>query len=141
MNIEDRIARLERENRRLRFSIGMAFALTFVTLAVVALQSPVADAQTSRVITAEWFLIEKNGERYGSFGVNQDNNVVFEMKKRTRDGWPSIFGYVHSEGATLLVAGPLGGTAGVELGANQDGSGSATVRGPGTEKITIWTVP
>ena len=134
-----RLDRLELQNQRLRFGLIGVAALCLVSLSLWGLQPRVADAQTSRVITAEWLLIEKGGRRYASLGVNNDNNVVFELRKQTEAGCMCILGYVSDNLSTLAVFGLPGGAASAELRAEKDGAGGATIRGPGQE--TIWSAP
>ena len=133
-----RLDELTRDNRRLRLGLCLAVGVSIFSSGVTFIRASVADAQTSRTVTAERFVVEKNGVEYGAFGM-AGNNVVFEMKKQASDGWRGISGFVDQNFVSFHITGPGDGPTSVEITSQPDGSGRIVVRD--SRKEIMWSAP
>lgn len=145
----DRLASLERDNRRWRL-VGGLLALAVIASVSIGFVSPPADAGrpsvfAADVVEAERFVLKgADGAEVGSLGLDAKGNPTLLMRKdssyvlltlsapglliRGPDGKRSAFLGIDSAGSTLLELTSDRLQEGVKLATHEDGSSSVTLR-------------
>ena len=115
MDTEQRLNKLERENRTLKLG-GVVLSVSLLALASFAyLQPPVAEAQTStqRIVAREFSLVNETGEVIGRFGASSDGQPqLFLWEASTpenagvRAAYASLHLVPHESGGGAIVSAP-----------------------------------
>ena len=76
-DLVSRLDQLEQQNQALRRWLIVASTVALLVIAGQVLAAKVADAQTARVISAQFFeVVDTNGERLGGFGRTTDGDLM-----------------------------------------------------------------